>query len=123
VSTAPKVIEAEEVPTGPAAVGTMIAAWNQIEAAVSDAARGAGVAAERFPEQVRALAEKGALAVPTVDAINGLRQLRNLAVHAPEPLEPEKVREFLRMANAVLFALSLNVKNFVAGDARKKLTG
>jgi hypothetical protein len=122
-SIAPKLIDAEEVPPGPAAVGAMVVAWNQIEAAITEAAHEAGSTAVRFPEQVRALAEKGALAVPTVDAINGLRQLRNLAVHAPEPVEPEKVREFLRMANAVLFALSLNVKKFVAGDARKKLTG
>jgi hypothetical protein len=122
-SATPKLIEAEEVPSGPAAVGAMVTAWNEIEAAITEAAREAGVTSVRFPEQVRALADKGALAVPTVDAINGLRQLRNLAVHAPEPVEPEKVREFLRMANAVLFALSLNVKKFVAGDARKKLTG
>jgi uncharacterized protein YutE (UPF0331/DUF86 family) len=100
-----------------------VAAWNQVEAAVGDAARETGVAAVRFPEQVRALAEKGALATPTVDAINGLRHLRNLAVHAPEPIEQEKVQEFLRMANAVAFALSLNVKKFVAADTRKKLSG
>ncbi len=122
-STTPKLIESEEISIGPGAVGTMIAAWNQIEAAIAEAAREAGVTAVRFPEQVRALAEKGALAVPTVDAINGLRQLRNLAVHAPEPVEPSELREFLRMANAVLFALSLNVKKFLAGDSRKKLTG
>lgn len=118
-----KLIEAEDVEVGPASVGAMVVAWNKIEAAIAEAAREAGVTAARFPERVRALADKGALAVPTVDAINGLRQLRNLAVHAPEPIEPEKVREFLRMANAVLFALSLNVKKFVAADVRQKLTG
>ena len=37
-SIAPMLIEAEEAPTGPAAVGAMVAAWNQIEAAITEAA-------------------------------------------------------------------------------------
>jgi hypothetical protein len=119
----PKLVEVDEALTGPAAVGAMVAAWNQVEAAVGDAAHEAGVTATSFPEQLRTLTAKGALAAPTVDAINGLRHLRNLAVHAPEPIEPDKVGEFLRMANAVLFALSLNVKKFAATESRKKLSG
>jgi uncharacterized protein YutE (UPF0331/DUF86 family) len=122
-SVTPNLIEVDGALTGPAAVGSMITAWNGVEAAVADAAREAGVATPSFPEQLRALAEKGALATPTVDAISGLRHLRNLAVHAPEPIEPEKVREFLRMSNAVLFALSLNVKKFNGTEARETLSG
>jgi uncharacterized protein YutE (UPF0331/DUF86 family) len=119
----PKLVEVDGALTGPAAVGAMIAAWNGVEAAVAAAAREAGVAPTSFPEQLRMLAEKGAVAAPTVDAINGLRHLRNLAVHAPEPIEPEKVREFLQMSNAVLFALSLNVKKFTGSESRRKLSG
>jgi hypothetical protein len=121
-SSAPMLIGAEDVGTGAAAVGAVVAAWNQVEAAVNHAAQAAGVTAHAFPEKVRSLAANGALSIPTVDAINGLRMLRNLTVHAPEPIAPEKAREFLHMANAVLFALSLNVKKFVAGEAPKKPT-
>jgi len=122
-TTTPKLIDVDDVLSSPAAVGEIIVAWKQIEVAINQAAREAGVTEVRFPEQIRALAEKGALSEPTVDAIRGLRQLRNLAVHAPEPLEPEKVRDFLRMANAVLVTLSLNLKKFAASGGRKKLTG
>ena len=101
-----------DVGEGTAAVGAIVTAWNEVESAMNRAAVDTGVTAAGFPEKLRALANKGVLEIHTVDAVTGLRMLRNLAVHAPEPVEPEKAKEFVRMANAIMFALSMNAKKY-----------
>ena len=69
------------------------------------------------------LAQEGVLEASTVDAVQGLRMLRNVAVHAPEPIPAQKAKEFVEMANAVAFAISMNVKRYAARADRPKAAG
>ncbi len=60
--------------------------------------------------ELRALGAKGMLEPATIDAVTGLRMMRNMAAHAPEPISDDKARDFVAMANAVVFAISMNLK-------------
>jgi hypothetical protein len=42
----------------------------------------------------------------TASAIAGLANLRNLAAHSEQSIEPAQAMEFLAMADAVMFALT-----------------
>lgn len=118
----PLVIDDSDLSTGAPAVAAVARAWNQIEALIENTAREAGVTGATFPEKLRALAEKGFLDPSTVDAVNGLRIMRNLAVHSPEPLAQEKAWEFIEMANGVAFAISMNLKKQLPAESRNKQT-
>ena len=96
--------------TDAATIVAVIQAWNEVEGVIDVAARDAGLQASTLPEKVRSLADKGLLAPSTVDAVSGLRVLRNLAVHAPQRLPPAKAREFVEMARAVTYAMTMNLK-------------
>jgi hypothetical protein len=105
-----KRFEAVELGSGPAARGAIVSTWLEVENAVDLAARDAGITAVGFPEKLRALGAKGMLEAATIDAVTGLRMMRNMAVHAPEPISDDKARDFVSMANAVVFAISMNLK-------------
>jgi len=56
--------------------------WSQLEDRVAAVAAQAGVTQKLLPEVLRALVEKGMIQPTVTDAILGLRNMRNLAVHA-----------------------------------------
>jgi hypothetical protein len=87
-------------------------AWNQLEERVAAMAAQAGVTKRLLPEVLRTLAEKGVVQPAVSDSILGLRNMRNLAVHAPpKHLTAEKAREFVTMVDAIMWTLEQNLKN------------
>jgi hypothetical protein len=94
-----------------APVEAVLRTWNEIERKVIAAMSRAGVVQGRFPEVLRALVDKGFIEEATRDSILGLRNMRNLAVHAPvDRLNPTQAREFITMAEAVLWSMEDNLK-------------
>jgi len=87
-------------------------AWSQLEERVAAAAAGAGVTQKLLPEVLRALVEKGMIQPTATDAILGLRNMRNLAMHAPpKRLTSEQAREFITMAEAMMWTLEQNLRS------------
>jgi hypothetical protein len=117
----PLMIDASDLSTGAPAVAAVVRAWNHVEALIENTAREAGVTGSTFPEKLRDLAEKGFLHPATVDAVNGLRIMRNLAVHSPEPLAQEKARDFIEMASGVAFAISMDLKKRLTAESGNKV--
>lgn len=94
-----------------APVAAILQAWNEIEGRVEAAAVQAGLAHRVFPDALRALVEKGMIQHAVRDSIVGLRNMRNLAVHGPsERLTPRQAREFVTMAEAVMWSMEENLK-------------
>ena len=76
--------------------------WTRLEEHVRTIATRAGIRQHLLPEVLRGLAEKGMIRPATVDAILGLRNMRNLAVHASgERLTRAQAIEFITMADAI----------------------
>jgi hypothetical protein len=85
--------------------------WNQLERRVAAAAAQAGISQKLLPEVLRSLVEKGMIQSATAGSVLGLRNMRNLAVHAPEErLTARQAREFITMADAVMWSLDQNLK-------------
>jgi hypothetical protein len=85
--------------------------WNKLEGRVNAIAAQEGIQQQSFPEVLRALVEKGAVQSATTDAILGLRNMRNLAVHAPpDKLTAGQALEFIMMADATTWSLEQNLK-------------
>jgi hypothetical protein len=85
--------------------------WNRLEGFVAAIAGKAGIAQKLLPDLLRALVEKGLIRPSTRDSILGLRNMRNLAVHAPgERLTPKQAREFVMLAEATMWSLEQNPK-------------
>lgn len=86
-------------------------AWNQLEDRLTSVASSAGIAQKRLPELLRTLVEKGVIKPSVSDSILGLRNMRNLAVHAPpDRLSTTQAREFLTMAEAITWTLQQSLK-------------
>ena len=86
--------------------------WNQLENRVAVIAAQAGVTQKLLPEVLRALVDKRLIQPTTSDSILGLRNMRNLAVHAPpQRLTSEQARDFITMAEATTWALEQNLKS------------
>lgn len=86
-------------------------AWNQLEDRVTAVANSAGIAQKRLPELLRTLVEKGVIKPSVSDSILGLRNMRNLAVHAPpDRLSATQAREFLTMVEAIIWTLQQDLK-------------
>jgi len=86
-------------------------AWNQLEDRLTSVASSAGIAQKRLPELLRTLVEKGVIKPSVSDSILGLRNMRNLAVHAPpDRLSTTQAREFLTMVEAIIWTLQQNLK-------------
>jgi hypothetical protein len=85
--------------------------WNKLEDRVKAAAALAGLNTQLLPELLRGLVQKGAIQSSTADAILGLRNMRNLAVHAPPgQLTSARATEFVTMADAVTWNFEQNLK-------------
>jgi hypothetical protein len=111
-------VDASDLSTGAPAVAAVARAWHQVEALIENAARDAGVTGATFPEKLRTLVERGFLQPQTVDAVTGLRIMRNLV----EPLAQGKAREFVELANGVAFAISMNLKKRLTAESGTKQT-
>jgi hypothetical protein len=91
-----------------AAIGDV---WGELEKRVRGAAAKAGVQRQFLPEIVRGLTEKHIIRPATADAILGLRNMRNLAVHAPpEGLTSVQANEFINLAGALMWSLEQELK-------------
>jgi Domain of unknown function (DUF4145) len=86
--------------------------WNQLEDRVAAIAAQAGLTQKLLPEVLRALIDKDSIQPSTADSILGLRNMRNLAVHAPpNRLTAEQARDFITMVEAIVWTLEQNVKS------------
>jgi Domain of unknown function (DUF4145) len=86
-------------------------AWNRLEQRVADIAAQADVTQKLLPESLRALVERGIVQPSVSDSVLGLRNMRNLAVHAPtKQVTPEQAREFVTMVEAIMWSLDQNLK-------------
>ena len=86
-------------------------AWKQLEDRVAAVAAQAGLTQKLLPEVLRALVDKDWVQPTTADSILGLRNMRNLAVHAPpRRLTAEQARDFMTLAEASAWALEQNLK-------------
>jgi hypothetical protein len=84
--------------------------WNQLEERVAAVAARAGITQKHLPELLRSLVEKGVIQSSVRDSVLGLRNMRNLAVHAPpDRLTPKQAREFITMAEAIIWILEKNL--------------
>jgi hypothetical protein len=90
-------------------------AWNQLEKRVSDTAAQFGISQKSLPEVLRSLVEKGVVNPSVTDSILGLRNMRNLAVHAPaKQLTQEQAREFITLVEEIMWTLEQNTKKATA---------
>jgi len=86
--------------------------WNQLESRVAALAAGANISQKLLPEVLRSLVDKGIIKPSVADSILGLRNMRNLAVHAPsDRLTREQGREFITMVEAIMWALEQNLRS------------
>jgi hypothetical protein len=91
-----------------AAIGDV---WGELEKRVRGAAVKAGIQHQLLSEIVRGLTEKHIIRPATADAILGLRNMRNLAVHAPaERLTSTQANEFINLAGALMWSLGQELK-------------
>ena len=90
-------------------------AWNQLEDRVVAAATRAGITQTRLPEVLRNMVDKGIIKPSVSDSILGLRNMRNLAVHAPsDRLTHDQAREFIVMVEAIMWTLQKNINGSAA---------
>jgi Domain of unknown function (DUF4145) len=86
--------------------------WNQLEDRVAAIAAQVGLTQKLLPEVLRALVDSRMIQPTTADSILGLRNMRNLAVHAPpKRLTAEQARDFITMVDATVWALEQNLKS------------
>jgi predicted transcriptional regulator len=95
-----------------APVAAISLAWNTLEERIAEVAARAGIKQKLLAEILRALEEKGMIQPSVRDAILGLRNMRNLAVHAPlERLTLPHAREFVDMVEATSWSLEQGLKS------------
>lgn len=87
-------------------------AYAEVEAALRRLAETRGITAERADDVAEErLRASGAISPETAHAVRGLRTLRDLTVHAPRNQPTERhAREYLVLAEAVLFAIDANAR-------------
>jgi len=89
----------------------ILSAWKELETEVMRLARRAGVSERSFLGTLNTLREKGMIESSTRDSILGLRNLRNLAVHAPpREMTTERAQEFATMTSAAIWSMHQNFK-------------
>lgn len=101
---------AETSPTG-----AVVEAFGQIELSLQELLKQHGAEDLDRPWNVRQLAEiaheQGLITSETKDAIEGLSVMRNLAVHGGQSdISPQRAREFVALAQGVLFAIRSNAR-------------
>lgn len=96
--------------------GAIVEAFGQIEVSLRSLLEQDGVDNLDRPWSVRRLAgvanERGLITAETLDAIEGLSVMRNLAAHGgQEDLSPQRAHEFVALSHAVLYAINANAKS------------
>jgi hypothetical protein len=87
-------------------------AWKSVEVAVLSLGREVSLEGKTFAETLRRLHDKGVLTDQNLDAVNGLRALRNLVAHREEPsVSEQKAAEYRAMADAVLMIIGQVSRN------------
>ena len=93
----------EAIASSPTAV--VVTAWADMESTVHDMATKVGITGP-IPAMVRELHKRGLVTVGTLNAIEGLRQMRNLVVHAPNGAASlVRANEFATMAEAMAWTI------------------
>jgi hypothetical protein len=105
-------IDAETVRLADASPAAAISdVWGKLEQRVRSSAAKAGVQQQLLPEILRGLTDKHIIRPATADGILGLRNMRNLAVHAPaERLTSTQAIEFINLAAALMWSLEQELK-------------
>lgn len=108
----PKDLPPEALPMLPgnadsaSATGRILTAWVGLEHIVSKMAADAGASGTNFRARVTALSRLGKITPKTLNALNGLQQMRNLAVHAPGgETTLARANEFVTLAEAMAWTL------------------
>jgi hypothetical protein len=97
------VVSQDETSSSPTA--TILSAWDDLEAAIATIASKAGITGS-LSTMLQELVKRGLVKQGTVDAVEGLRQMRNLAVHAPRGEAPQgRAKEFVTMVEAIRWTL------------------
>jgi hypothetical protein len=95
------------------AMGVIVTNWVGLERTVLDAARERfGERAEKsFRQAVGQLLQAKAITPATADALRGLQQMRNLAVHAPDDKAlAERAPHFVTLSEAMRWSLESELK-------------
>jgi hypothetical protein len=93
----------DETSSSPTAA--ILSAWNDLEATVATLASKAGITGS-LSTMLQELVKRGLVQQGTVDSVEGLRQMRNLAVHAPGGEAPQgRVKEFVTLVEAIRWTL------------------
>jgi hypothetical protein len=87
------------------AIESIVSAWSELEEAVAELASQANVSGP--PSGIpRELVKQGIIKAETANALEGLRHMRNLALHAPGGEPPEgRAREFVTLAQALRWGI------------------
>jgi len=105
-------IDAETIRLADASPAAAISeVWGELEQRVRGAAVKAGIQQQLLPELLRGLTEKQIIRPSTAEGVLGLRNMRNLAVHAPaEHVTTAQANEFIILAGALMWALEQELK-------------
>lgn len=91
--------------TSPSPTAAILLAWDDLEATVATLATKAGITGS-LPTMLQELVKRGLAKQGTVDSVEGLRQMRNLAVHAPGGEAPQgRAKEFVTLVEAIRWTL------------------
>jgi|SRR5580658_2316174 hypothetical protein len=98
-----RVASHDETSSSPTAA--ILSAWDELEAMVATLASKAGITGS-LSTMLQELVKRGLVKQGTVDSVEGLRQMRNLAVHAPRGEAPQaRAREFVTMVEAIRWTI------------------
>jgi hypothetical protein len=88
------------------ATSAVQAAWLGLEELVEQVARDTGSLGRNFKNRVAALSRNGILKLETVNSLNGLRHMRDLAIHAPAgEMTLARANQFIRLAEALAWTI------------------
>ncbi|HTT95477.1 MAG TPA: hypothetical protein VMF55_12445 [Solirubrobacterales bacterium] len=96
--------------------GAIVEAFGQIELSLRSVLEADGADGLDRPWSVQRLGtvanQRGLITPETLDAIEGLSVMRNLAAHGGQKdLSPQRAREFVALSQGVLYAISMNAKS------------
>jgi hypothetical protein len=93
-------------PEGASATGAILASWAGLEELLWRMAADAGVNETNSRDRIEALSKLGIITPKTVHALDGLRQMRNLAAHAPGgDTDLARANQFVTLAEALAWTL------------------
>lgn len=109
-------------------VGEIVVAWSEVETMLRERLKSKGVPGDRFPPNILAVVarDQGIITPELFKSIQGLRELRNLAIHGrPSEISQTRANEFVALSSAVKTAI-LNVADWpkaVSENTSAAITG